>query len=105
MPAGLVVLRINSIADARRNFEAEYERMQEILARNPVSAGIGEERRGDGRAGMNIVLWEGVIIVVDVGAEAVENRSQKWIESFVSAQNARVRGAAIGSKRRDCDVH
>src|SRR5882724_5185195 len=54
---------------------------------------------------MNVVLWEGVIVVVNVGAEAVENRSQKWVEPFASAQNARARGPAVGSKRRDRDIH
>ena len=88
VPADVVMRGINGVADARFGFESEDERVHEIAAADFVGAGISEERRGHRRTGVNIILRRGVVVIVDMGADAVHQRGVQRIDAFGASENA-----------------
>jgi len=91
VPAGVVVRRIHGVADSRLGFEAEDEGMHEIASADRIRAGVGEQRRRDGRRGMAVVTRRRVVVVVDVRGDAVQERRQQRINPLGARQRLRRR--------------
>ena len=54
---------------------------------------------------MTVVLWRGVVVVVDVRADAVQQRGVQRVDSFRAAEHARSRFAGVGTEGTQRDVH
>ena len=105
MPSHVVMRRIHRVRDARFRLEPEDERVDEIASADPVRAGVGKERRRHGRRGMAVVARRRVVVVVDVRADAVDERREQRIDALTPRDGLRIRrtGKLLERAKRDVD--
>src|SRR6516164_750873 len=93
VPAGIVVPGRHRIAYAGSYLEPKHESLQEIAPSNRRSAGIGTECRGDSARGVDVVFRQRVVEVVDMRADAVDERGMQRIKFLRAADQAGSRRA------------
>ena len=96
---------IDGVGHARLRLEAEDERVHEVAARHLVHARVGKQRRGDGRRGVAVVLRRRVVVVVDVRADAVQQRRVQRIDPFDAPEDGCDRLAGVRPEGAQRDVH
>ena len=105
VPADIVVRGIDRIADPRFSLEPQDEGVYEISASYLVGAGISEQRGRHGRTRVNVVLRRGVVVIVDVRADSVHQRSVQRIGALGTAQNIRDGRTEKWGERAHCNVY
>ena len=74
MPADVVMVGIDRVADPALDIDAEHQGVDEAFARNRPIFGQGEDGGGDRPGGMDHRLQMGVVEIEHVGADAVDQR-------------------------------
>src|SRR3546814_20683526 len=81
VPAAVVVIGIDGVADAALHFDADTERGQQVAARQRADLRQRQQRRSDGTRRVDDGLQVGVVVVEPVGGYAVQQGSVKRVRS------------------------
>src|SRR3546814_6568686 len=73
VPAAVVVIRIDGIADAALHLDADDQRGQQLAARQRADLRQRQQRRGDRPGRVDAGLQVGVVVVEPVRGDAVED--------------------------------
>jgi hypothetical protein len=84
MPARVVVLRRDGVADAALHFDTKYERVQQLRARHPRVLSERDHSSPHGNRRMEYRAQMRVVEVEYVGAEGVEQRGIQYIVSGIA---------------------
>ena len=87
VPARFVVRGVHRVSHAGFGLEPEDEREQEVTACHGLGAGIREQRRGHRRGRVDVILGRGVVVIVYVRADAVEQRGVQRVQPLRAAQH------------------
>ena len=104
VPADIVMVRIDRVADPALGLDAEHQRVEEILARDRLHLRQREDRRGDRTGGMDDRLQMGVVIVEDVARHAVDEGGVHDVEPLAPAEQRGLLRPGERPERRDRDI-
>ncbi len=105
MPADIVMVRIDGVADPAFRLDAENQRIEKVLAGNRLYL-RQRKNRGRHRTGrMNDRLQVGVVEIENMARHAIDEGGVHDIEPLAAAEQRGLRRAREGRERRDRDLH
>ncbi len=98
VPAAVVVVRVDSVADAAGHVDAEHQRVDDIAAARAAVLGQRKHRRGHRSGGMDDGLEVRVVEIERVRGDAVDERRARHVDALGASEHRRLRG---GLEHRD----
>ncbi len=105
VPADVVVIGIDRVADPAFGFDAEHQRVEKILARHRLHLRQRQDRRGDRAGRMDDGFQMGVVIVEDVARHAVDESGIHDVKALPAAEQRSLMRPRERRERRRRDVH